>query len=319
MDWLGAGNNAPLIIVRAIHFAATAMTVGSLIFQTLVAKPALRSEEAASKRLEAQTLRIIWIGLAVVIASGMIWFLLEAISMSGLPFDEAMKSSVLATVLSETQFGQIAEIRLLLAIVLAASLTYSRLPAMNGIALTAALGLTGAIAWTGHAGSTPGETGALHVAADSFHLVAAAGWIGGLAPLVLVLRSVECNQALASATRAHHVVRRFSILGIFCVATLLVTGLVNAWILVGSFEALLITEYGRLLMLKLIAFVAMLSLAAFNRFWWTPRLALGHESQVKAIHQLTYNSAVEIALGLLIFVIVGMLGTLHPAIHLVGG
>jgi len=32
---------------------------------------------------------------------------------------------------------------------------------------------------------------------------------------------------------------------------------------------------------------------------------------------LTRNSVAEIVLGLLIFVIVGLLGTLHPAAHLV--
>jgi putative copper resistance protein D len=31
---------------------------------------------------------------------------------------------------------------------------------------------------------------------------------------------------------------------------------------------------------------------------------------------LTRNSVVEIGLGLIIFAMVGMLGTLHPAIHL---
>ena len=34
MDWLDAGLNAPLIVVRAIHFAATAITTGALIFRT---------------------------------------------------------------------------------------------------------------------------------------------------------------------------------------------------------------------------------------------------------------------------------------------
>jgi putative copper resistance protein D len=32
---------------------------------------------------------------------------------------------------------------------------------------------------------------------------------------------------------------------------------------------------------------------------------------------LTRNSGIEIALGFVIFVMVGMLGTLHPAVHLV--
>ena len=61
-------------------------------------------------------------------------------------------------------------------------------------------------------------------------------------------------------------------LAIASVAALLGTGIVNAWILVGSLHALLVTEYGRLLMLKLAVFAIMLAFAAVNRFWLTPRL-----------------------------------------------
>jgi putative copper resistance protein D len=102
------------------------------------------------------------------------------------------------------------------------------------------------------------------------------------------------------------------------VGTLLVTGIVNAWILVGSIHALIVTGYGQLLLVKLVVFAIMLGFAATNRFWLTPRLALSSENdpQLEALRQLTRNSVAEIALGLTIFAIVGVLGTLHPAIHL---
>ena len=70
-------------------------------------------------------------------------------------------------------------------------------------------------------------------------------------------------------------------------------------------------------MLKLGVFAIMLVFAAMNRFWLTPRLALSMASgpQLDALRQLTRNSTIEIGLGLAIFAIVGMLGTLHPATH----
>jgi putative copper resistance protein D len=107
-------------------------------------------------------------------------------------------------------------------------------------------------------------------------------------------------------------------LGIISVGALLVTGIVNAWILVGSFHALLVTEYGQLLMLKIVVFAIMLVFAAVNRFWLTPQLVLAPESeqQLNSLRQLTRNSTIEIVLGLTIYGIVGVLGTLHPAIHL---
>lgn len=318
MDWFGAGGNGPLIVVRAIHFAATSITAGSLIFATLVAKPALRPEEAEARLFRAQTRCVAWIGLAIATASGVIWFLFQAVSMSGLPLDEVMNSSVLSTVLNQTQFGQVSEIRIALAIILAACLAYHRLPLTNWLGLAAALGLITCLAWTGHAGSTLGNMGSLHLTADGLHLIAAAAWIGGLVSLILLLVGAQRNQTVAWASLARHAVGRFSTLGIISVATLLVTGTVNAWILVGSFHALVVTEYGRLLVVKMVAFAVMLAFAAFNRLWLTPRLVLstGNEPRLAALHQLARNSTIEIALGFAIFAIVGLLGTLHPAIHL---
>lgn len=318
MNWFGAGVDGPLIVIRAVHFTATAVTAGTLVFRAVVLKPALRSDETVARLFRTQTLRMAWTGLAITLASGMIWLLFQAASMSGLPLGEVMTSSVLSTVLNKTQFGQVSEIRAGLAIILAACLAYDRFPLAVWLAAVTALGLTATIAWTGHAGSTLGEIGNLHLAADALHLLAAAAWIGGLVSLALLLAVARRNQAGASASLARDAAMRFSTLGIVSVGTLLATGLVNAWILVGSFHALVITGYGRLLMLKLVVFAVMLVFAAINRFWLTPRLAFssGDERRLEALRQLTRNSVIEIALGFAIFAIVGMLGTLHPAIHL---
>ena len=54
------------------------------------------------------------------------------------------------------------------------------------------------------------------------------------------------------------------------VGTITASGIVNAWMLVGSFRGLFVTEYGWLLMLKILLFVIMLSYAAINRLVLTP-------------------------------------------------
>jgi putative copper resistance protein D len=316
MDWFGAGFDGPLIATRAIHFAATAVTTGTLVFRSVVAKPALGSEDAVARLFRAQNLRVAWIGLAVTVVSGVIWLLFQAGSMSGLPLGEATTPDVLLTVLNQTQFGSVSEIRLLLAIILAICLAYDRFPLADRLAPAAAVGLTAAITWTGHAASTPGDMGYLHLTADALHLSAAASWIGGLVSLVLLLAAARNHEAIASAALARDATLRFSTLGIVSVATLLATGIVNAWILVGSFHALVGTGYGRLLMLKIAVFAVMLAFAAVNRFWLTPRLATpGGELRLEALRRLTRNSCVEIVLGFTIFAIVAALGTLHPAIH----
>jgi len=96
------------------------------------------------------------------------------------------------------------------------------------------------------------------------------------------------------------------------VGTLFVTGIVNSW-LVGSIDALIDTEYGRLLLLKVLLFFAMLSIAAFNRFRLTPRMMQKNDAAPRtALRQLRTNSVIEAVVGLIILFLVGMLGTLPP-------
>lgn len=315
MDWFGARIDGPMVTVRAIHFAATAIMAGSLMFRAVVAAPALGSDEAAAGLVRTQSLKAGWIGLAVTLASGVIWLLLQTISMSGLPLREAMTSDTLATVVNQTQFGLVCEIRLILALVLAVCLTMDRLALSQWLGLISALALTAAIAWTGHSASTMDETGLLHLGADVLHLVAAAAWLGGLISLARLLAETRREPALAPFAR--ETIRRFSTLGIAAVATLLLSGAVNSWFLAGSFHALVVTGYGWLLMFKIGLFAVMVAFAAVNRLWLTPQLvaAAERQPQLDLLDRLRRNSLIEIALGFTIFAIVGVLGTLHPAIH----
>jgi putative copper resistance protein D len=307
-----------LIVIRAIHFAASVTFAGILIFRMVVAQPVLCRAPSAAKIFDARTLRVVWMSLVISAGSGIAWVLVQAPAMSGLPFGEAMTADVIGTVVTKTQFGFVSEIRFVLAIVLAACLASSQVAGLRWLALASATGLIASIAWTGHAGSTAGELGVFHLLSDTLHLVAAATWIGGLASLALFLAVVPCKHPHGSAALVQDAAERFSTLGIVSVATLLVTGIVNTGILVGSLHALLVTGYGRLLMLKIVLFAVMLGFAAVNRFWLTPRLAglPGNGREVDAVRKLTRNCIVEIALGLAIFAIVGALGTLHPASHL---
>jgi putative copper resistance protein D len=317
MDWLGDGMNAPLVIVRAVHFAATAITAGALIFRAVVAEPALRFARVAAPVVRTQIPRVAWIGLAVATASGALWVLIEAAAMSGLSFKEAIAGDVLSVVVNETQFGVVSEIRLALALILAACLTYDRYSSLRWLGLASALALVAAIAWTGHAAASVGEVGILHVATDALHLIAAAAWLGGLVSLALLLAAARHHQDVAWASVEYDATRRFSNLGLASVGAIFITGIINTWILVGSVRALITTDYGRLLMLKITLFAAMLVIAAANRLVVSPRLAVryGNASRLVALRQLTRNSMVEIALAVTIFGIVAVLGTLHPAIH----
>jgi copper resistance protein D len=276
------------------------------------------SVKATASVVRSQILQTAWISLAIATISGVIWLQLEAMSMSGLSFGDATTWKVLSTLLRETQFGFVSAIRFALVVILAACLAFDRVAPLRWLALCSSLGLTAAIAWTGHAGATPGEMGILHLIADVLHLLAAAAWVGGVFPLTLLLASARRDPTIEWVSLTRDSVLRFSASGIIAVGTLLATGTVNTWMLVGSAPALLLTEYGELLTLKLIVFGSMLTLAAVNRFCLTPRLSseIDDKAHLEALRQLTRNSATEFAFGCAIFVIVGLLGIMNPPIDL---
>jgi copper resistance protein D len=311
--------NGPMAAARAIHFAATALTAGSLLFRAAVATPALRSAPQESVIVDAQVRRIAGIGLIVTVVSGAIWLLLQTSSMSGETYGEAAMSGAIITVLDETQFGLTSAIRFALSAVLAICLVYDRPGPPRWLLLGTSLCLVAGLAWTGHAGSTSGNLGYLHLTADVLHLCAAAAWIGGLLPLALLLGYGRRAGDLPWVAFEYDALNRFSLVGIASVATLIVSGFVNAWILVGSVRGLVMTGYGWLLLSKVSVFVVMVGFAASNRFRLTPLLASAPENEAPhtALERLTHNVVIEIVLGVVIYAIVGVLGMQHPAVHLV--
>ncbi|MDH2342108.1 copper homeostasis membrane protein CopD [Bradyrhizobium sp. SSUT77] len=309
MDWSAAG--APLVATRAVHFAATAIMAGNILFRTVIAEPALYPEATVPAVFRTQAQRVSCFSLAVAVISGVIWLLLQSAAMSGLPLEDALTADVLSTVVNETQFGEVMIIRAGFAILVAACLAFDRGPIVQRLGLTASLAFAASLAWTGHAAATVGAMGYLHLVADAVHLIAAAAWLGGLVPLILLLAAARRDNAKPLARDA---VERFSTLGIISVMALMLSGLINTAILVGSFRVLFATSYGQVLLLKLAVFAIMLALATINRLLLTPRLA---QPGAGGLRSLTRNSAIELALGLAVIAIVGLLGTLHPAIHFV--
>lgn len=314
----------PLIYARAVHFAATLAVAGVVFFVVAVAEPALAKAKrdsglAASLR---NALRWIgWIGLAVAVASGAAWLVFIAAAMSGRPPAEVFAQDVLPTVLLQTDFGRDWLTRLgfagVLAAVLVPLLAQKRRPSLRikTIAAVAAAALTGSLAWAGHAIGGQGAEGFVHPTADALHLIAAAAWVGALVPLALLLRlAAPSEDSLAVARTA---TLRFSTLGVGSVATLLITGVVNSWYLVGDIEALLDTAYGRLLLAKVAVFLVMVAIAACNRLRLTPRIT-GETALADvrtALRQLQRNAVIEAAAGAVVIGFVAVLGTLPPAAH----
>jgi copper resistance protein D len=312
----------PLIWVRAIHLGATMMVTGGVLFLAFIAEPAFRAVKGThvGKLVGARLAMMAWIGLTVTVLSGAAWLVLQSERMSELSLAEVFAQGAAWTVLSETDFGYAWMVRFVLAILLAAMLPRlgpsggARSQSMRVAAVGVSAGLAGTLAWAGHAAAGSDIEGAIHLTADILHLVAAAAWLGSLIPLALLLGAARRGQVDVAVASA--VVSRFSTLGVASVGTLVATGLVNTWVLTGSVAALIGTDYGQLLMVKVALFLIMLSFGAINRLWLTPRLARAPNSTAgaEALRQIERNSLIEAGLGAIIIVIVGLLGTLAPGL-----
>lgn len=112
--------------------------------------------------------------------------------------------------------------------------------AVGALSTALAVALAGALAFAGHAGAGSDIEGWIHLSADFLHLVAAAAWLGSLLPLALVLNAASAKADAFSVAVARIATQRFSSLGIASVGTLVATGIVNSWILVGSVDAMII-------------------------------------------------------------------------------
>jgi len=314
----------PLIYARAIQFAATMLVAGVVLFAVFVAAPAWRgvsSNGGVAVKIRARLAAIAWISLALAAISGVAWLVLTAAAMSDRPTPQVFGDGVLWTVLSQTTFGRDWLVRFVLACALAATLPAllsprnHKTPWIEAAAAVLAAAFAGALTWSGHAAGGLGGEAIIHPAADVLHLIAAAAWVGALLPLIVLFAAAGADDT--SLAMARTATARFSILGIVSVGTLLVTGIVNTYYLAGSVPALLHTDYGRLLLIKIALFLAMLAIAAVNRFQLTPQLAqqASIAASRNALRQLRRNASIEVLAGAIVIVIVAALGTMAPAIH----
>ncbi len=205
--------------------------------------------------------------LALAVVSGTGWLLLLAARIGDEPLSEAITDGTAWVLLTQTRFGIDWQLRLLLAVLLAGYLLLKRRALSRWPNLFAALAgaiFLAALAWAGHGAATSGSAGYVHLAADIFHLIAAGAWLGGLIPFALLLRLLRGSEEPGWAMIACYATSRFSNLGIIAVGTLLMSGMINAWFLVGEPANLIGTDYGRLLQLKIALFIGMVCIAVAN-------------------------------------------------------
>lgn len=304
--------DAGIVLARFLHYTAVLTLFGVSLFPLYSFPGRAGGPPAWITRLVRP---VILSAVLAALLSGVFWFACVVAGMAG-TWDGLLDGDVLRSVLIETGFGKVSAARLLLAIVLiliAIRTTPTSLPGRMTVFLSATL--LASLAGVGHTQIHSGISWIVHMIADGIHLLAAGAWLGGLIPLLYIVARAVRRPSPDNHAHACQAARRFSTMGYVAVAALAGSGLVNGVFLVGSPANLAATPYGRLLMLKLCLFAAMLTLAALNRFWLVPRLGRDKDRSRPGLVRLCGHIVGEQALGIGIIWIVSALGTMDPAIN----
>ncbi len=242
--------------VRWTLFAGLALLIGGALFLVAVA-PSARAARASR--------RLVWGGWWATVVATVLGIGLEGAYGAARSLIDAFDPGLFGDVLG-TRYGTLALVRLGL-LVLAWPLlrallrtdrpdvTPSRAWCLGGAIVAVGLALTPGLG--GHA--TAGRATGFAVPADALHVLAMAGWLGGLVLLVAVaLRDPDAAGLDAG-------LRRFSNVALTCVGLLVATGAFQTWRQVGSLDALRNTDYGQVLLVKLGVVAALVVAAAFSR------------------------------------------------------
>ncbi|MCZ7529499.1 MAG: copper resistance protein CopC [Acidimicrobiia bacterium] len=255
---------------RAAVFLATTVLFGALAF-LLVLWP--------TGRPLRRTRWLLWCVWGLGVAASLAAVGLQGAFAEGLPLGDVISSSLIGDVLA-TRFGRAAAARTLLLVATVPIILAATRPAPEGsdgerkrapgllTTLTLLVGLASllTISVAGHA--TTGIVVAGAVAADVAHLAGIAAWIGGLAVVLVAVLPGSSGRAMGPP------VTGFSAMAPWAVLLVFLSGSFQTWRQVGSFGALTSTDYGTILIVKLVVFAVLFVVAAMSRRVLHDRVAI---------------------------------------------
>jgi len=136
------------------------------------------------------------------------------------------------------------------------------------------------------------------------HLLAVAFWIGALAPL----------HRAAGRPDGPILLHRFGFVASGAVPLLVLTGLVFAWLMIGSLGGLFGTAYGWTLIVKLAIVAGLLGLAAWNKLRLVPALSSGDPSASGSLRRSILLELV--AVGLILMTTATLTSITTPPVNL---
>jgi copper transport protein len=287
------------VLTRAVSFATLLALIGAVVFRVAV----LGRSRALDARVR-DTLSVVTATRAAVVCGV---FLVAALAKLHLQHrmmmgDVGLDVAHMRTMAMETRWGSVwltqlgAGVIALMGFVIA-----SRRRSVGWLiagASCAVLSVTPALA--GHAGASE-RLQTVSVLTDTLHVIGAAGWLGSLLWLVVV-GLVMHPEAGEGRARVALLVRAFSPAALSFAALVTATGVVSAWLRLGSVPALWGTSYGQVLLLKLAVLAGVAGTGLYN--WKRVQPALGTEG---ATDRLSHSATVELSIGLVVIIVTAVL------------
>ena len=231
-----------LPIIKVVTDFAAVATIGFLVAAVFL----LPSSEASVQGLSVNAVRIASRAAVVWSVSTIMLYVLTVSDQFAVPVHKSFSWAFLSGLASDpTGRGILGQAAVALLVAIAARWTIGVKP----LALILGLALAGLapISLTGHAAGSGSHD--LATMSLLLHIVGASLWVGGLAALGWV--------ALHGSKRLTPAVARYSVLAAWCLAIVAVSGATNAAVRLGSFGKLFSSDYGVLVIGKIVAIIAL--------------------------------------------------------------
>jgi copper transport protein len=276
------------VVARALHYGTLLLAAGLALFLALLPVPA-----DLQPRLRQALARLALVGLAACVimlgaAGGALYGSPPGAFLTPAPWRVGLASPVATST-------QVAALGLCILMVAARTVLRPGRPWLLTGACLAAV----SFALSGHAATASSRW--ITMPALTLHALCAAYWVGAFAPLLMALRRLPRREA-------HGLLAAFSTGAVAAVTCLVLAGAALAALQLRTPGALISTDYGRLLLLKLAFVVVLLGLGALNRLILTPAL----EWRADAVPKLRRSIGADLALAFGVVVLTAGLGTVPP-------
>ncbi|WP_424765552.1 CopD family protein [Paenibacillus sp. sgz302251] len=181
--------------------------------------------------------------------------------------------------------------------------------------MVAGLGLILMFPLTGHAyGSSSGVW--IAVLSHTVHMTVAAIWLGGLFGIWTSASAWTRDGFAAQFDHINALIRRFSAIALPAIVLVAISGIVLSLMRLSTWSALLISEYGRLVLAKICVLGVVIIIGFFHRFVFIPRMSASatemKDVDSNLLKKFVLGVRMEVFLAVVLFILAGMLSTIAP-------